>query len=85
MNGFKEILDPITELLEKKNRDYGNSYNKLRDEYGPVAFYVRIADKLNRIRQVDANGDAVGERALDTITDIIGYCTLELRYRRQWK
>lgn len=78
---FDSILYPIAELLHKKNTDYGNSYEKLREKYGPVAFHVRIADKLNRIEQLDKAGALVNEAITDTIADIIGYCTLELKYR----
>jgi hypothetical protein len=85
MSEFADIAKPIVELLERKNRDYGNSYDKLRDEFGPVAFYVRLTDKLERIKQVDAKGAAVNETAEDTIKDIVGYCLLELRYRGKIK
>lgn len=80
---FLDQLQPIAELLAKKNKDYGNSYANLRDEYGNVAFYIRLADKLSRLRQVDVNGTLVtDESAIDTIRDIIGYCVLELLYRK---
>ena len=78
---FNNIITPIIETLERKRRDYGGSFERLRDEFGEVAFYVRIWDKILRLQQVDKNGDSVGEAATDTIKDIIGYCLLELRYR----
>lgn len=80
---FLAELQPIAALLAKKNRDYGNSYAVLRDEYGTVAFHIRLADKLSRLKQVDGNGTLVlDESAIDTIRDIIGYCALELVYRK---
>jgi len=80
---YKKILEPIAELLMRKNIDYGNSYDKLREEYGPTGFYIRIADKLSRIKQLDANPSHVKDEAIeDTIRDIIGYATLELLYRQ---
>lgn len=79
---FDVILGQIANLLEKKNHDYGDSYTVLRDKYGPVAFYVRIADKLNRIEQLDRSDQLVdNESIIDTLRDMIGYATLELRYR----
>src|SRR5665648_1107017 len=70
---YKKILEPIAELLMRKNIDYGNSYDKLREEYGPTGFYIRIADKLSRIKQLDANPSHVKDEAIeDTIRDIIG-------------
>lgn len=80
---FSAELQPIAALLAKKSKDYGNSYAKLRDEYGTVAFHIRLADKLSRLKQVDGNGTLVSdESAIDTIRDIIGYCALELVYRK---
>ena len=61
MNKYLSILQPIAELLQKKNTDYGDSYKKLRDEYGEVAFHVRIADKLSRIKQLDSADAQVKE------------------------
>lgn len=79
---FLAKLQPIAALLARKNRDYGNSYALLRGEYGSVAFHLRLADKLNRLKQVDGSGALVSdESAIDTIRDIIGYCALELVYR----
>jgi hypothetical protein len=78
---FAEIAGQIVDLLEKKTTDYGNSYDRLRTEFGAVSFYIRLFDKLYRLQQVDQHGDHVGEAATDTIRDIVGYCLLELRYR----
>lgn len=80
---FLDVLRPIAAILAKKNADYGNSYHILRADYGPPAFHIRLTDKLNRLRQVDRNGALVSdESAMDTIKDIVGYCTLELMYRK---
>jgi hypothetical protein len=81
---FQNILHPIAELLARKNTDYGDSYVKLREQYGPVGFYIRIADKMGRIEQLDKAGALVKEESIeDSISDIIGYCTLELKYRKE--
>lgn len=78
---FQDLAQPVIDLLERKNRDYGCSYDHLREEFGPVAFYVQLWDKFYRLEQVDPHGDYVGESALDIIKDIVGYCLLELRFR----
>lgn len=84
MNKFQKVLEPIADLLAKKNADYGDSYKHLRDEYGPVAFYIRLADKISRLKQVDAKGCMVtGETSMDTLRDLIGYSVLELVYRQE--
>ncbi|MDA8336470.1 MAG: nucleotide modification associated domain-containing protein [Peptococcaceae bacterium] len=82
INDLKDVLNPIGNMLLQKNQDYGDSYKLLRDEYGVTAFHLRLADKFNRLKQVDRNGAKISESAEDTIKDIIGYCTLELLYRK---
>lgn len=83
MNEFLEILTPVAELLKRKNTDYGNSYNESRSEFGPLAFLLRINDKFARLKTLTKQEAKVDSESIDdTIADIIGYCTLELRYRQ---
>lgn len=80
---LNSISGEIINLLIKKNRDYGNSYFKLREEFGRVAFVVRLADKIERLKTLLKNEPQVmDEREEDTIKDIIGYCLLELYFRQ---
>lgn len=84
MSEFKKILDPIADLLAKKQADYNDSYTMLREKYGPVGFYIRAADKLNRIEQLDRAGAQVSsETVMDNLQDIVGYCVLEIRHRER--
>ena len=76
-----KVIDDVVSLLERKNSDYGNSYFKLRNEFGKVAFVVRIADKVERLKVLLRQLPRVDESEEETITDIIGYCLLELLYR----
>ena len=46
---FKEIVDEMLDLYQRKQSDYGDSAGKTFDEYGLVSFLVRIEDKLNRV------------------------------------
>jgi len=81
---FSSILEPIAELLAKKRNDYGDNYEQGREKRGPVSFYLRIEDKLNRIEQLDSSPAQVKTETIeDTLNDIIGYCTLEINYRRE--
>ena len=80
---LNSISGEIINLLIKKNRDYGNSYFKLREEFGRVAFVVRLADKIERLKTLLKNKPQVmDEREENTIKDIIGYCLLELYFRQ---
>lgn len=86
-NEYLDILEPISELLQRKNTDYDASYDETREEFGPMAFVLRLNDKFKRIKKLTNKGKALvnDESIEDTIQDIIGYCTLELRYRRRTK
>lgn len=82
MNEFMKILELVAELLKKKNTDYGESYNATRREFGPVAFLLRLDDKYHRLKTLTKQDAQVNDESIeDTLSDIIGYCTLELRYR----
>lgn len=37
-----DIALEVANLVEKKNRDYGNSFDKTVDEYGEIAYFLRI-------------------------------------------
>ena len=84
-NKFKEILDPIAELLHQKNKNYGDSYKKIRDAHGKLSLIIRLEDKLNRLETIakNKNTDLGDESYEDTVKDIIGYCTLELKYLKE--
>ena len=84
---FEKMLRVVTEivaLLEKKNNDYGNSATQTYDEYGDVAFFIRISDKINRLKSLTINNktqEVKDESIEDTIKDIIGYCLLYLEWK----
>lgn len=85
-NEFLEILAPVADLLKQKNTDYGNSYNESRSEFGSMAFLLRTNDKFARLKNLTNQKAQVNDESVeDTIKDIIGYCTLELRYRQHYK
>ncbi|TGE31313.1 nucleotide modification associated domain-containing protein [Desulfosporosinus sp. Sb-LF] len=80
---FSGVLLPVADLLEQKNHDYGRSYDVLREEYGEVSFLIRLGDKVNRLKTLVKHPAKVKAEAVeDTIKDIIGYCTLELCFRK---
>jgi hypothetical protein len=83
MNKYLEVLKVVAEILEQKNKGYGKSYDKTRDEYGIVSFHVQLSHKFNRLKELSNNADnGVSDiKAVeDSIRDIIGYCALELIY-----
>ena len=75
-------VDNLAELLDKKNHDYGNSFDKLADKYGDVAMSIRISDKLSRLQSLAKGAkNEVLESIEDTLVDILGYLLLIINYK----
>ena len=80
---IKEIALEVAELVEKKNRDYGNSFDRTLGEYGDTAYFLRIEDKLSRLKSLSKKEAAVIDESIeDTLKDIIGYTLLMINNKR---
>lgn len=80
---IKNECNNLQELLQQKNKMYGNSFFKTLDEYGEVLICVRLEDKLNRLKQIILKGekdDKTDERLVDTLRDLAGYAILSKIY-----
>ena len=75
------IAKEIGQLVEKKDKDYNSAFSKTLKEYGNVAYFLRIDDKLNRLKNLMLNNSnaEVNESIEDTLKDIIGYTLLMLK------
>ena len=80
---IKETMAAITELLLRKNRDYGSSFRKPGIVSGALdaksKLLVRIDDKLKRLANLlkkGTDGEVTDEGIVDTVTDLIGYFVL---------
>ena len=83
---IKEIATEVAELVEKKNHDYNNSFDKTLSEYGDTAYFLRIEDKLSRLKSLSKKEAAVvNESVEDTLKDIIGYTLLMINSKRNKK
>ena len=78
-----EKMSRVTDLLLRKNRDYGSSFRKPGILSGALdaksKLLVRIDDKLERLGNLlakDSDGDVPNESMSDTVTDIVGYFAL---------
>lgn len=86
MNKIKEIAVEVAELVEKKNKDYGNSFDKTLAEYGDTAYFLRIEDKLSRLKSLSKKEASVADESVeDTLKDIIGYTLLMINNKRNKK
>ena len=76
---FKEM----TEMLIGKRKDYGQSYDKIRSRFGEIVPLIRLNDKLMRYENlIKKDRSPENEPLIDIFYDIIGYCVLEIFYRR---
>ena len=83
MDKIKKIAVEVAELVEKKNRDYGKSFDNTLNEYGDVAYFLRIEDKLSRLKSLSKKEAAVIDESIeDTLKDIIGYTLLMINNKR---
>lgn len=74
----KELCDRIHETCVAKNHDYGNSVNKLYDEFGLISYIVRINDKVNRLNTLVKTKErqVQDEKITDTLLDLANYALL---------
>ena len=79
----KEICNLLNETYEKKNKDYGNSFAKLRNEY-PNSILIRAFDKYSRLKTLmESNEQQVEDESIeDTLLDLANYCIMELVERK---
>lgn len=76
---FKQIANGLTELYERKNADYGNSFSKTFDEFGMTSTIVRLSDKLERLKTLTKQEAKVKDESIqDTVMDIAVYAMLTL-------
>ena len=80
---IKEKMESVTDLLLRKNRDYGSSFRKPGILSGALdaksKLLVRIDDKLERLANLlgkGVDGDVPDESVSDTVSDLIGYFVL---------
>lgn len=76
---FSDIANELIDLYSAKNADYGNSFDKTLDELGPIAGYVRMSDKMNRLKTLVADEkDRVikDESVEDTLKDLASYAIM---------
>ena len=85
MEEIRKIAQEIADLVERKNKDYGNSFDKTMDEYGITAYFLRIEDKISRLKSLNkSNTQLVADESQeDTLKDIIGYTLLMINYLKK--
>jgi hypothetical protein len=79
-----EICKELNNIYQAKNKDYGDSFSKLRREYGNPAILIRLEDKLGRLKRLMLSDEqeVKTESIEDTLKDLANYAIMELVERR---
>lgn len=75
---FKQIIDDMLALYIKKNANYGNSFEKLYKDLGPIAGLVPLHNKLDRLTNLVKGGKNDFESIEDTLVDLANYAIMNL-------
>lgn len=75
-NDFIKVQQEGLELFTKKNKDYGNAFEK----YGTIGVLVRMGDKIQRLQSITNNSITMvdDESLRDTLIDLQNYSTLAI-------
>lgn len=84
---FLKYTDHLADVLNQKNKAYGDSFTKSVDKYGLSVIGVRLSDKYNRIEHLITNQELKenDESLEDTLLDMAGYSILALKYLKEHK
>ena len=73
------LANEMTDLYARKNRDYGNSFDKSMDKFGMVVSVIRIGDKVNRLQTLvkkKGETEVKDESIADTFMDLACYAIM---------
>ena len=81
-NDASKLANQMTDLYARKNRDYGNSFDKSMDKFGLVVAAIRIGDKVNRLQSLIEKGvaEVKDESIADTFIDLACYSIMTLMW-----
>ena len=75
-----EICIFLNEVYEKKNKDYGNSFEETYKRLGIISAVTRIADKMSRLESLAKKPEeerlVKDESIKDTVLDMANYCIM---------
>lgn len=76
---MKEAHDELLSIFEKKNADYGNSFEESLEKHGIIAAIVRMEDKMRRLNSLTKKGaeqKVSDESLIDTLKDLSNYALM---------
>lgn len=75
----KIICAELSDLYERKNHDYGDSFHTTFEEEGMAMVRIRLSDKLNRLKSLTRQGEqqmVADESIRDTLLDLANYAIM---------
>jgi hypothetical protein len=75
---FREIVNEMADLYEKKNANYGDSFGQLFDALGPISGLVPLHNKLDRATSLIKGNKNNFESLEDTFKDMACYAIMNL-------
>ena len=77
INLFEDITLEMRNTYERKNADYGNSFEEQFNEYGLISSCIRLEDKLRRLKSLSKSEARVKDESIeDTLLDLANYSIL---------
>lgn len=81
---FKQITAKMAETYEKKNADYGNSFEETLNKWGTNIALARMDDKLNRVNTLlNKTAQVKDESVEDTLMDLATYAIMTLMFLKK--
>ena len=79
---FKDITKNMTNIFERKNHDYGNSFEQSLDEEGLAGMRIRGGDKWLRFKNLSKGKNPLvkDESIRDTLLDLANYCIMTVMW-----
>lgn len=77
---FKALTSEMIATYSRKNRDYGNSFDRMCKEYGNTYPIIHLDEKLARIKSILLSGDNAvkDETAIDSLLDLACYSLMTI-------
>lgn len=80
-NGYDAVLKEMKDTYERKNADYGNSFEKTLNEFGLIPGIAQIYHKFERVKQLVKSPDAkVNESMRDSLLDMCNYIAMTVAW-----
>ena len=72
----------LNNIYEKKNADYGNSFENSLDKHGLIAGIVRMDDKMSRLISLNSKKEqqVLDESLRDTLMDLANYAIMSVMW-----